>query len=52
MFSLYALCVPSRLLYAIVHWLSFRHMSSYGVYSSLEDAFEFSWSSFADKKNT
>ena len=27
--SLYALCVPARLLYAIVHWLSFRHMSSY-----------------------
>ena len=45
--SLYALCVPARPLYVIVHWLSFRHMSSYGVYSSLEEAFEFCWSLFA-----
>ena len=27
--SLYAPCVPAKLLYAIVHWLSFRRMSSY-----------------------
>ena len=45
--SLYALCVPARPLYVIVHWLSFRHMSSYGIYSSLEEAFEFCWSLFA-----
>ena len=49
--SLYALCVPARLLYAIVHWLSFRHMSSYesitkqailwgtGTFFSIEEAF-------------
>ena len=49
---LYALCVLATLLYAIVHWLSFRHMSSYRVYSSLEEAFEFCWSTFADEHNT
>ena len=43
--SLYALCVLPMLLYTIVHWLSFRHMSSHesigkqailicGIYSS------------------
>ena len=50
--SLYAPCVSTRLLYAIVHWLSFRHMSSYEVYFSLEEAFEFRWSLFADEHNT
>ena len=48
---LYAVCVVPLLLYAIIHWLSFRHMSSYGVYSFLE-AFEFCCSSFADEHNT
>ena len=27
--SLYVPFVPTKLLYAIIHWLSFRHMSNY-----------------------
>ena len=62
--SLHVLCVPARLLYAIVHWLSFRHISSYEsitkqpilwgtcTFFSIEEAFEFCRSSFADEHNT
>ena len=59
-------CILATLLYAIIHWLSFRRvMSSYEstakqpilfcrIYSSIQmqEAFEFFWSSFANEHNT